>query len=88
MPVSDETYSSYFLGPPFLVLSGQKTRSVFERYHIIGHGDLREAARNELGDAFDIRAFHDAVLGRGAVTLEVLESQIKDWIASRKGETL
>src|SRR5688572_13306445 len=33
---------------------------------------LREKARTELGDAFDIRAFHDEVLGAGALPLDVL----------------
>ena len=38
----------------------------------------------ELGDAFDIRAFHDTVLGNGAVPLDVLEVIITDWIAEQK----
>ena len=46
--------------------------------------DLRERARAELGSAFDIRAFHDEVLGNGALPLDVLERQIDRWIGARK----
>jgi len=42
---------------------------------------LRERARHELGDGFDIRAFHDVVIGRGAMPLPVLERQVDEWIA-------
>jgi len=42
--------------------------------------ELRERARAELGDGFDIRAFHDVVIGRGAMPLPVLEQQIGGWI--------
>lgn len=40
---------------------------------------LREAARARLGKAFDLRAFHDIVLGRGAVTLAVLKEAVERW---------
>lgn len=46
---------------------------------------LRDKAEAELGDAFDIRAFHDEVLLTGAMPLPVLEKKINRWIASRKG---
>lgn len=45
---------------------------------------LRERAERELGDKFDLRAFHDAVLEQGAVPLDVLEAHIDGWIARRK----
>ncbi len=41
---------------------------------------LREVARNELGPAFDLRGFHDAVLLQGEVPLGVLEGLVRDWI--------
>ena len=46
--------------------------------------DLRERARRELGSAFDIRAFHDQILGAGALPMEVLVQRIGDWIAATK----
>jgi uncharacterized protein (DUF885 family) len=45
--------------------------------------ELRERAKKELGQGFDIRAFHDEVLGGGAMPLDVLESRIVTWIAQR-----
>ncbi len=46
--------------------------------------ELRERAKKELGAKFDIRRFHDAVLGAGALPLDVLEDRINAWIASEK----
>jgi len=42
---------------------------------------LRDVARTALGPAFDIRAFHDVVLGQGAVGLATLGAVVNDWIA-------
>ncbi|MCO4090572.1 MAG: DUF885 domain-containing protein [Sphingorhabdus sp.] len=46
--------------------------------------ELRNMANKELGPKFDLAAFHDAVLGQGSVPLDVLEQQIKDWVAAEK----
>ena len=46
--------------------------------------ELRERAKLELGDKFDIRGFHDEVLGAGALPLKVLEARIDRWIESAK----
>jgi len=46
--------------------------------------ELRRKAETELGDKFDLRRFHDAVLLQGSVPLDVLETQINEWIASEK----
>jgi uncharacterized protein (DUF885 family) len=45
---------------------------------------LRERAERELGPRFDVRDFHDAVLGHGAVTLPMLREAVDRWIVSRK----
>jgi len=46
---------------------------------------LRERARGELGDRFDLRQFHNEVLTHGALPLTVLERVVNDWIMLRKG---
>ncbi len=46
--------------------------------------ELRARAEKELGDKFDLRAFHDAVLGQGAIPLDALDAQVNTWIAARK----
>ena len=47
--------------------------------------ELRERARKALGKRFDLRAFHDAVLGEGALPLDVLDARIDAWIRRRQG---
>ena len=44
--------------------------------------ELRERARARLGERFDIRRFHNAVIDQGALPLPVLERSIDDWIAA------
>ncbi len=46
--------------------------------------ELRDRARQELGDRFDIRAFHDEVLDSGALPLDVLSDRVDAWIAQQK----
>ena len=48
--------------------------------------ELRMAAKEALGAAFDIRAFHDAVLKEGAIPLDVLDAHIRAWIAAQQTE--
>ena len=43
--------------------------------------ELRRLAEDRLGTKFDVRQFHDAVLGAGAVPLDVLEENVKLYIA-------
>ncbi|MCL1501253.1 DUF885 family protein [Xanthomonas nasturtii] len=49
---------------------------------------LRAEAEKELGDRFDIKAFHDAVLRQGSVTLPVLEQQVRAFIAESKARPI
>jgi prolyl oligopeptidase len=44
---------------------------------------LRSRAEVELGDRFDIRAFHDELLGAGALPLDLLEQRMDQWMASQ-----
>ena len=46
---------------------------------------LRAKAEAELGPKFDIREFHDQILKDGSLPMNVLESKIDRWIASKKG---
>ncbi|HTR03827.1 MAG TPA: DUF885 domain-containing protein [Thermoanaerobaculia bacterium] len=46
--------------------------------------ELRRQAEETLGPKFDVRSFHDAVLGQGAVPLSVLEEQVRAWVAARQ----
>jgi uncharacterized protein (DUF885 family) len=45
--------------------------------------ELRAYATKKLGARFDVRAFHDAVLGGGALPLDVLDSRIRHWVDAR-----
>lgn len=46
--------------------------------------ELRTEAERELGPKFDVRAFHDVVLGSGSVPLTVLVENVRQWIAAEK----
>ncbi|MEO5972649.1 MAG: DUF885 domain-containing protein [Sphingomicrobium sp.] len=48
--------------------------------------ELRARAERTLGGKFDLRRFHDAVLGQGAVPLDALEAQIDAWIAAEQAK--
>lgn len=65
----------------YLVLPGQATSYKIGMLKI---QELRAKAKAELGDKFDIKAFHDTVLGGGAVPLSVLERLVDNWIAQEK----
>jgi uncharacterized protein (DUF885 family) len=45
--------------------------------------DLRRGAGQRMGQRFDVRAFHDVVVGQGALPLDVLESRVAAWMDSR-----
>ncbi|MBU2916639.1 DUF885 domain-containing protein [Psychrosphaera sp. F3M07] len=46
--------------------------------------ELRQLAEKELGEQFDVRAFHDQILKNGSLPLALLEELTKDWIAKQK----
>ena len=46
--------------------------------------ELRARSQKALGDKFDLRRFHDAVLGQGPVPLDILDAQIDAWIATEQ----
>jgi uncharacterized protein (DUF885 family) len=45
---------------------------------------LRQYAKDQLGDKFDIRGFHDEVLSGGAIPMDVLSTRIHEWVAQHK----
>jgi len=45
---------------------------------------LRKYAEQELGSKFDIRAFHDQILGQGALPLDILDTRIRAWVTELK----
>ena len=50
--------------------------------------DLREKAKTELGDTFDIREFHDVVLVNGAVPLNILEEMVAEYISKKQNDRM
>lgn len=62
----------------YMVLPGQATSYKIGMLKI---QELRKKAEDALGDKFDIRGFHDTILGGGAVPLNVLERLVDQWIA-------
>jgi uncharacterized protein (DUF885 family) len=44
--------------------------------------ELRQRAMDQLGEAFDIKAFHNEILGCGSLPMAILEQRVNDWITS------
>jgi uncharacterized protein (DUF885 family) len=66
----------------YIINPGQATAYMTGRLEIMR---LRAEAEERLGDRFDIRAFHDHVLGAGRVPLLFLRAEIERWIAEESG---
>jgi uncharacterized protein (DUF885 family) len=66
----------------YMVMPGQATAYKVGMLKIL---ELREQARADLGDKFDIRGYHEVVLSNGAVPLNVLETLVDQWVAETKG---
>jgi uncharacterized protein (DUF885 family) len=45
--------------------------------------ELRQSAMDQLGDQFNIKEFHDIVLGNGPMPLDILERVVKEWIKEK-----
>jgi uncharacterized protein (DUF885 family) len=66
----------------YLAMPGQALAYKLGQREILG---LRDDARSALGSRFDIRAFHDVVLGQGAIGLATLGAVVRAWIADQPG---
>jgi uncharacterized protein (DUF885 family) len=69
----------------YIVWPGQATSYKIGMLEIL---ELRHEAEQELGANFDIRGFHDTVLGGGALPLSILERRVNAWIAERGREVI
>jgi len=65
----------------YMVIPGQATGY---KIGMIKIQELRKMAEKELGNKFDIRRFHDRILGGGALPLDILEKEVKRWIEDEK----
>jgi uncharacterized protein (DUF885 family) len=65
----------------YIVFPGQATAYMIGRLKI---SELRADAEKALGPKYDVRAFHDVILGGGAVPLDILEQRVAAWIAATK----
>ncbi|WP_407935261.1 DUF885 domain-containing protein [Alkalimonas mucilaginosa] len=65
----------------YLVMPGQATSY---KIGMIRIQQLRQQAELALGDRFDIRGFHDTILGGGALPLDLLERRVERWIAAQQ----
>lgn len=65
----------------YAVMPGQATAYMIGKLKIM---ELREKARAELGDGFDIRGFHDTILTSGPVPLSIMEENVDAWISANR----
>lgn len=65
----------------YIVMPGQATSY---KVGMIRIQELRQRAESALGDRFDIRGFHDVVLGGGALPLSILDRRVEAWIESER----
>jgi uncharacterized protein (DUF885 family) len=68
----------------YMVFPGQATGY---KIGMIKIQELRKMAETELGDNFDLKGFHDTVLGGGALPLDILEKVVKQWVEAEKAKT-
>ncbi|MXP47846.1 DUF885 family protein [Altererythrobacter luteolus] len=65
----------------YVVYPGQATAYMIGKLKIM---ELRQRARTELGEKFDIRGFHDTILKSGPVPLSIMEENVESWIAAQQ----
>lgn len=65
----------------YIVVPGQATGYKIGMIKIL---ELRQRAEAELGGRFDIRGFHDTILGRGQMPLDLLDRRVDGWIVGQK----
>jgi len=65
----------------YIVMPGQATAYKIGMNKIL---ELREMSKQKLGEKFDIKEYHDVVLGSGPVPLSILEAQVNRWVDSKK----
>ncbi|GAC15247.1 DUF885 domain-containing protein [Aliiglaciecola lipolytica] len=65
----------------YIAMPGQATAYMIGKLKIM---ELRDFAKQSLGDKFDIRGFHDEVLKDGPVPLNILQSKIENWVESQR----
>ncbi len=75
MPVEIESEVDRYIADPGQALAYMVGRLEIQR--------IRAAAEQQLGAAFDIRAFHDTVLGNGSLPLGTLDELVQDWAAAQ-----
>lgn len=78
-PLNIQTEVTRYIGWP-----GQATAYKVGELKIL---ELRAKAKSALGEQFNIRAYHDVVLGAGAMPLDALEERVEAWIASQLAES-
>lgn len=64
-----------------IVMPGQATAYKIGMIKIL---ELREYAKEELGEDFDIKEFHDVILTNGSVPLNILEEMVVEWVEEEK----
>jgi uncharacterized protein (DUF885 family) len=69
----------------YVVFPGQATAYQIGKNHIVA---LRQSAEEALGDAFDVRAFHDTVLATGQIPLTLLSERVEAWVEDVRSQSV